>query len=202
MAERQARAFLIETRREAGEMARQTLAEAFAAGREEGIARGVAEGREAVRSQAIEDMRDELRRAAAMLVAASERLARARDEVRAEAEAGVVRLAVAIGSKLARRTVACDGAAVALESLREALALAVDRAEVRVLVNPEDAAALGAARETVREEFPEIVRIAFEQDTSVPSGGCRVITASCHIDATLDARAGRIADILVGRDAA
>jgi len=183
-------------------MARRKLAGAFAAGREEGVKRGIAEGREAVRARAVEDAREELRRAAAVLVAAGEKLARARDAVRAEAEAGIVRLAVAIGSKLARRAIETDTAGAALASIREALVLAADRAEARVLVSPEDAAAIGAAREALREEFPEIVRIAVEQDPSVPRGCCRVVTASCDVDATLEARAARIADILAGREAA
>jgi len=185
-AEKRSRAFMAEAR----EMARRKLEEAFAAGREEGVKRGIAEGREAVRARAVEDAREELRRAAAVLVAAGERLARARDTVRAEAEAGIVRLAVAVGSKLAHRAIATDTAGAALASIREALVLAADRAESRT------------AREALREEFPEIVRIAVEQDASVPRGGCRVMTASCNVDATLEARAARIADILAGREAA
>jgi len=201
-AERRARALIVETRREAGELARRKLAEAFAAGREEGLARGMAEGREAARALAVEDVRDELRRAAAVLVAAGERIARAHDEALAASEKGFVRLAVAVGSKLARRALRDETSAVALDSVREALALAAERAEVRVLVSPADAPALETAREAVREEFPEVVRIAFEQDASVTPGGCRVVTASSSVDATLEERASRIADVLVGRDAA
>jgi flagellar assembly protein FliH len=197
-AERRARALMTE----AGRMARRKIEEAFAAGREEGLARGTAEGREAAAPRAVEEVREELRRAAAVLVAAGGKLARARDEVRAEAEAGVVRLAAAIGSKLARRAIAAETSAAALESLREALTLALDRAEVRVLVNPADAGPVETAREAVREEFPEVVRIAFEQDASVPPGGCRILTASCRVDATLEERAARVAELIAGRDAA
>jgi flagellar assembly protein FliH len=201
-AEARARALIVEAGREADALARRKLGEAFAAGRAEGIARGMAEGREAALATSVDDLRDELRRAAAVLVAAGERIARANDEALAAAEKGFVRLAVAVGAKLARRALTDETSPAALESIREALAIAADRAEVRVLVNPADAAALETAREAVRAEFPEVVRIAFEQDASVTPGGCRVVTASSDVDATLEDRAARIAEILAGRDAA
>ncbi|MHC4252433.1 MAG: hypothetical protein ACYS9X_25215, partial [Planctomycetota bacterium] len=58
VAERRARALIVEARREAGRMARRQIEEAFAAGREEGLARGMAEGREAAGPRAVEAVRE------------------------------------------------------------------------------------------------------------------------------------------------
>ena len=53
-----------------------------------------------------------------------------------------------------------------------------------------------------RDKAGRVDRIAFEPDASVPPGGCRIVTASCRVDATLEERAARIAELLAGRGAA
>lgn len=196
-ARRLSRALLVEVGREAGDLARRRIEEAFSLGRKEGWAQGHSEGREAGIEQALTEKRAALDRAAAALVAAARGVVESREAVRAEAEAGVVRLASAIGEKLAARAIETQPDA-AREALREALRLVVDRTEVRVRVNPADREAVEDARAHVREEFPEIIRIAVEPDATVSPGGCRVITSSCTVDATLEGRASRIAELLLG----
>lgn len=196
-AKRRARALLIGARREAEDLARRTVEEAFVCAREDGRTRGRREGQVEGARQALVEKRNKFSRAARALSMAARAVAVSRDAVRAEAEAGVVRLAAAIGEKLASRAIGVDPDA-AREVLREALGMAVDRAEVRVRVSPADIEALEAGRDSIREEFPEIVRIAFEPDATVAPGGCRVITSSSTVDATLAGRASRIAEQLTG----
>ncbi len=196
-ARRRAKALLVGARREAEDLARRRVEEAFRCAREEGLARGLREGRSEGARQALVEKRNRFARAARVLRSAARVVVESREAVRAEAEAGVVRLAAAIGEKLASRAIEADADA-APAALREALAMVTDRSEVRVRVNPADIEALEAGRGSVREEFPEIDRIAFEADWTVAPGGCRAITCSATVDATLAERASRIAELLTG----
>jgi flagellar biosynthesis/type III secretory pathway protein FliH len=195
--ERAAQAVLEEARRRARDLARRRVEEAFRCAREEGLARGLREGRSEGARQALVEKRNRFARAARVLRSAARVVIESREAVRVQAEAGVVRLAAAIGEKLASRAIEADVDA-APGALREALAMVTDRSEVRVRVNPADIEALEAGRGTIREEFPEIVQIGFEADWTVAPGGCRAITCSATVDATLAERASRIAELLTG----
>ncbi len=193
----EAEALAAETRRELERETRERLEDAFRRGREEGWSAGHREGRDAGFAQALNEARPVLSRAAATLANAAKLVARSREAVRAEAEAGIVRLASAIGEKLAARELDVNPDA-ARADIREAIGLASERAEIRVLVNPAEREAVEAARESLREEYPEIITLAIEPDAAVTPGGARVVTASATVEATLEARAGRIAELLVG----
>ena len=192
-----AEALAAETRIELERATREKLEEAFRRGRDEGWSVGHREGRAAGRAQGLAEARARLARAAGAFEHAAKLVARSREAVRAEAEAGLVRLAAAIGRKLAARELDVRPDAARAET-REAIRLVSDRAEIRVLVNPAEREAVDQVRDSFREEFPEIITLAVEPDASVTPGGARVVTASAAVDATLEARAGRIAELLVG----
>jgi flagellar assembly protein FliH len=193
------RALIEEVAREADALARRRLEEAFARGREEGFAHGFREGREAGQRGALSEKREEFARAVAALEEAARGVAEARETVRAEAEAGLVLLATEIAAKLASQALELTPGS-AREALHEAIRLTTDRVEVRLQVSQADRASLEAMRDELREEFPEIIRIAVEPSAEVSPGGCRVVTASSTVDATIEARAARIARILLGRE--
>lgn len=194
-AKEEACALLAETKREAEEIAREILRRAAS----EGYEQGRREGRESAFAQALEESRAELREAVKALVEAASSLQAVRQTVKSEAEDGLIRLAAAIGERLAAQQLSLHPE-LAIDAIREAISLACDRVEVRVLVNPRDHATLASARELLRKEFPEIVRISIEQDAGVRRGGAKVVTSSCMIDATLDSRAAKIARLLTGAE--
>jgi flagellar assembly protein FliH len=198
----EADALLAEARHEAEVLVRERYADEVARARDEGLEAGRAEGREEALRQAIAAAREDVALAVRRLTDAASALSEATEAARAEAEAGLVRLAAAIGEQLARRSLELDADA-ARELVSEAIGLVVDRAEVRVLVSPAEHEALSQTRDALREEYPEIVRIAFERDAGVQRGGCRVVTAAATVDASLGSRAEAIAtQLLSGRRSA
>jgi flagellar assembly protein FliH len=197
-AREEARVLLAEARHAAETLLRERLQGALALGHEEGWVAGHEKGRMEGRIAAMEEAREELAGAARTFSAAAKALAEVKQAVCAEAEVDLVRLAATIAAKLSAHRFDVDHAA-AREAIKEAISLAADRTEVRVRLNPAEYAALEPAREELRDEFPEIVRIAFEPDRSVAPGGCRVLTVSATVDGSLDSRAARVAELLLAK---
>lgn len=147
---------------------------------EKGRADGIDEGRRAVQDEKL---------------AASQRLDGALAELRrrfADLEAAgadaVFDFAIEIARQVVRREVAVQRDAV-LPALREAVAAVIDQqAEPRVHLNPGDLEAI--AHELDSDGLFKGCR--FIPDDTVRPGGCRVETAQCEVDATVQTRWRRV----------
>lgn len=119
--------------------------------------------------------------------------ARLRDH--AELESFGVELAMTVAAQVvgeAVRTGACDVRALAMSVIEEALP-GLGAGEVRLLVNPEDLASLGAFASS-RDSREGRIRVAADPD--VGRGGCRLEAAGAEVIADPKARLAAIAERL------
>ena len=169
--------------------------------REEARREGLEEGRAEALAQARKSERERL---APELAAARELLEQAAGAVRAEraglaaaAERDLVRLAVRIAEKIVKREVR-DPGAIAAGNLRRAIELTAGRRAVRILVHPDDLAALEAFLPDLRRDFSDILDVAIAGSDTVGRGGCLVSTHEGHVDATIAAQLEEIERGLLG----
>lgn len=152
--------------------------EGYAAGRREGLERGAAEVRARVAS--LEWVLDAL---AAPLQAVDEAV-----------EQELVALAVAVARQIIRRELRTDPGEV-VAAVREALAALPSAArDVRIVLHPEDAAIVREALSLPEGER----RWRLEEDPSLTRGGCRVLSETSLVDATLERRLGAVIARVLG----
>jgi flagellar assembly protein FliH len=164
---------------------------------DEGYERGHAEGFRSGRQEALEGARGEITERLALLDALVATLDQPLRRLDDQVEREVVTLVVAIVRQLVRREIRADPGQI-VGVVREALGiLPVASRNVRVLLNPDDATLVRDVYATSEGELNwKIV-----EDPVVARGGCRVVTETSQVDATLESRLGAlIAPLLaVGR---
>jgi flagellar assembly protein FliH len=164
---------------------RRAYDEAFAKGREAGLA--------AARGE-MQPQIDKLKNQVARLDAVLGTLSRPLQEMDAQVEDQLVHLALTVARQLVRRELRIDPAQV-IAIIRETVALlpATTR-DVRVHLHPEDAA-------IVREKLatPTADRAwSIVEDPVMTRGGCRVTTDTAQIDARLETRINSLITELLG----
>ena len=173
----------------AEESARLATKEAETRGYEAGMARARAET--GARLAALEER-------VKRLDAALHLLAKPLEQLDADVENELARLALAVGKQLARRELHIEPAQV-IAILRESLALLPAAArEVRIHLHPEDAA-------TVREHLtaPAAERAwTIVEDPTLSRGGCVIHSQASRIDARLEARIAAVAASALGDERA
>ncbi|HHH36389.1 MAG TPA: flagellar assembly protein FliH [Gammaproteobacteria bacterium] len=166
----------------AGELERiqqQAYEEGLALGRREGLA----EGRARIQSEA--------GRLAEICALLGRPLAEMDEEVVEE----ITALAIAVARQIIRRELKTDPGQV-VATVRQALeALPLASREVRIFLHPEDLALVRDSLSGVEGEGWQL-----REDPSMGRGGCRVVTHSSRIDATVEKRLAAIASELLGRD--
>lgn len=153
--------------------------EARAAGREEGLRQGR------------EEAAGEIARLTAMLKEAAAGLSARRDEMAAESEGDLVRLAVSIAERIIKIEVRGRAWDIAEANLKRAMALAVRCREIVVRVHPGDLEAL-------KDRLPDLEGVTFRADPAVSRGGCAIDTEKGGVDADLATQLGEIERGLLG----
>ncbi|MDY6941639.1 MAG: flagellar assembly protein FliH [Pseudomonadota bacterium] len=160
------------------EIQQQAYAEAYAQGYEAGIEAGKARMQEQV----------------ALVVSIFDKLARPLEELDEAVESEVVSLIVAATRQLVRRELKTTPGEV-LAAVREALGiLPVGQRDIRIYLHPEDAALV---RESLTQPEMEGAWTIVE-DPVLTRGGCRVETATSHVDARVESRLGAIISAVFG----
>lgn len=167
------------------ELERAAWEEAFAQGKEAGLA--------AARME-IETRRAELEQQAARLDSVMDLLAQPLKQLDAEMERQLVMLAFTLAKQLVRRELKADPSQV-IGIVRDTVALLpIAARNVRVHLHPEDAALLREKlAETTADRAWSIV-----EDPVQGRGGCRVTTENSQIDARLETRLGAALSTLLG----
>ena len=181
------------------EQARQILAQAS---KESQAIRQQAEneGRQAAQ-RSIDEMLDkkiaeQMKTALPAMKAAVDGILQAQPGWLAQWENGAIRLAARMAARVLRRELKLDPQ-VPLPLMREALELSRGSADVRVLLNPDDYAAL---RDQVQALVTELSRVGAAQvvsDPRITPGGCRVETRHGAIDQQFEAQLNRIVEELI-----
>jgi flagellar assembly protein FliH len=167
------------------DLERRTYEEAFAKGREAGLAAARAET-----EKSVTQIKAQVARLDGMLGL----LAQPLHELDARVEQQLTHLALTIARQLVRRELRIDPAQV-IAVIRETVALLPATArDVRVHMHPEDAA-------VVREKLaaPGAERAwTIVEDPVMTRGGCRVTTDTAQIDARLETRINSVISALLG----
>lgn len=168
---------------------RKAYDEAYAAGREAGLASARAETQKSV---------DQLKAQVARMSGVFDKLSKPLEEMDAQVEQQLVNLSLTIARHLIRRELKTDPAQV-IAIIRETVGLLPAAArDVRVHLHPEDAA-------VVRERLaaPAADRAwNIVEDPVMTRGGCRVTTETAQIDARLETRIGTVLSALLGDERA
>lgn len=165
----------------------QAKAEGFERGRKEGQAYGHREGLEEGRGA----LREKLAQLDALLVGLNQPF----DDLDDQVEQEIVTLVISMVRQLVRREVKTDPGYI-VGVVREALGLLpVASRDIRVLLHPDDA-------HLVREAYAvgdTEQKWRLVDDPVIQRGGCKVVTNTSQIDATLDSRLNTlIAPLLAG----
>jgi flagellar assembly protein FliH len=157
-------------------MTARELEEIHNQARREGFEQGLKQGREAGSQEFMQRFQ--------LLDDAMQRLARPFEQLDESIEQQLVQLAMLVARQLVRRELKTDPAQV-VAVVREALAaLPVGARDVRLALNPEDAAMI---REVLLlQEGDHAIRVI--EDPVQSRGGCRVLTETSQIDATVESR--------------
>jgi len=145
---------------------------------EEARREGLKEGREKAEA--------ELAKVGEALAKALVQIGELRGQVLHEAEADLLKLAVAIARKVVLKELAADPGTLA-RLVRAAVEVAVDGDEVLVRLNPEDHAVAESCQE-FKEMLRECPQVSIKADPDLPQAGCLVETVRGNIDAGLDAQ--------------
>jgi flagellar biosynthesis/type III secretory pathway protein FliH len=195
-AQRQAEQLIVEAQGEAEALKKSMQAEGFLAGRQEGTATGMEEGRKAGHQAALTEHKAQLAQAINALAAALKQVEGSRKQLEAEALSEVVQLAVAVARKVTKRQGELDEQVV-VANLREAMKLVVHAADLRVAVHPAQVKVLAEAMPKLQLEWPALEHAELIEDATLAAGGCRVFTLHGRVDADLDGQLNRVvADLL------
>lgn len=171
------------------ELERRAREEAFAQGREAGLAKAKQETQAAL---------DQLKAQVAMLERTLGQLAQPLQQMDAEVEQQLAALALIIARQLVRRELQIDPAQV-IAVIRETVGLLPAAArEVRVHLHPQDAAVVRDRLATPGSERAWSV----VEDPVMTRGGCRVTTDTASIDARLETRIAAVAAAVLGEERA
>lgn len=152
------------------------LGEAREEGRREGLAEGTARGRQEAEAR--------VREAVQLVEKVASRLSAEREAVLANAEEDLLRLAIAVASRVVRREVSADREVV-VRILGDALRRASPLEDVVVRLHPADYRMLREAPGLLAG-LSEIRHFELVEDRRVGQGGCLIETGSGAIDARLE----------------
>ncbi len=160
---------------------REAYAEGFAEGRRDGLATGIAEG---------------VAKGGALVEELLTRLARPLDDLDERVEQTLVGLAMAVARHLVRRELKSDPGQV-IAVVREAVsALPLAAQSVQIHLHPDDALMV---RETLAVRDGETPWHLVE-DPVMTRGGCRVVTETSQVDATVENRVATAVAKVLGEE--
>lgn len=172
-------------------------AEGFAAGQAEGRAAGLEQGRAEGRAEALAAHRAALDALAAKWEGVLAQFLADREHLMTQARSDLVRLAVALGRRVTRRTIAHDPGVVAAQ-VETVLAAAAKPTRLTVRVHPEDEALAREALPTLLARFTGVEGADLVTDASLERGSCVANTrGGGEIDASIPTQLDRIAAALL-----
>ncbi|MCF6235244.1 MAG: flagellar assembly protein FliH [Gammaproteobacteria bacterium] len=162
------------------EIHKQAYREGFESGKKEGFEKGKKEGRDLGSRQGKAEAKEKIQQFESILQTLSKPLLQLDDAIEQE----LLSLVMAIARQVIRRELKTDPGQV-IAVVREAVgALPLADAKVRVFLHPEDAALVREALTMPEDEYAwQVV-----EDPVLSRGGCKVVTETSQVDASLDTR--------------
>lgn len=176
------------------EQARQLLAQAIEEGkaiRQRAEAEGRAAGQLALDQMLNQKVAQQLDTALPAVRQAVQQIEGSRPGWLAHWEQRAVHLAAAIAGRIVRRELQADPR-ITVQLIRDGLELARGNSEMRILLHPQDHAALGEQIERLAAEFSRLGPTTLVPDERITLGGCRIETRHGAVDQQLEAQLARI----------
>ncbi len=168
-------------------------------GRQEGLEQGRREGIEQIRREAAQAARSEAKSQVESLVAALteslDLVEQRKHNLLAQAESGLIQLALAVARRVCRRLAEHDPQ-VAVEQARALLELVEHHHDLELHLHPADAETLRAAAGTLLEHVESLRHVRIVADEQVSRAGCVLHSEAGTIDATIETQLDRIAAAL------
>jgi len=171
-------------------------AEGYALGLREGRVAGERRAHQEAAAAALREAQEGLAKLGAALQTALADFQRDKRRLLAEAEAGVIELAVRIAERICKHA-AARSSETALQNARAALELARHDQDAELRVSPEELAALEQALPALLSAIAGLEHVRVIPDERVPRGGCVVRGRQGEIDARLETQIQRVADALL-----
>lgn len=160
--------------------------EGFAQGKEDGFQQGMEEGRKQGYDQGLKDGYEEnkhlLQEQAAEFSRLMETLAEPFKDLDEKIEKELVKLSIAIATKLLRRELKTDPGQVVAAVKQGVEVLPMSSQKVTVTLHPDDAILVRNALELDTERSPWNI----QEDPLITRGGCKIDTEQSHVDATVE----------------
>ncbi len=171
--------------------------EGFALGKQEGVTQGLSEGRAQGRAEGLAETKERLATLDASWTKAAAEFSAGKDEMLASARQDVLRLALAIAERVAKRAVSLD-ATLVNDQVAAALEQVGRATRVRVHVHPEDEPLVREALPTLASAVGGEGQVTLAGDAALSRGSCVVRTAGGGvIDASMETQLDRIVRTLL-----
>lgn len=185
---------------EANAERQRLLAGAAEQGRETGhaagLARGVIEGREQGKNEAIASMRAQADALSRGFEAALGALVEQREALLTQARTDVLKLAVAIARRVTRRSIDADPRAV-MDQLEAALAMTLRPTTLIVEVHPDDAALVREAAPALAKKLAGGPHVEVVERAELSRGSVVLRSAGGEVDASIETQLERIVEAIV-----
>jgi flagellar assembly protein FliH len=202
-----ARGILIRARNDAAQIIGEARAEAekikaeaktggFAEGRQQGLAQGLDEGKKSGHAQALAENGKALGELIKSMTEAVRDLDERRDDLHTAGLREVVDLACGIARRVTRRQAAFDPQ-VLCNNLKEAMALAIHAADIRIAMHPSQKQTLEKELPNLKMAWPQLKHIELVEDAGISPGGVRIYTVHGNIDGQLETQLDRLAAELI-----
>ncbi len=199
-ARERAAALTAEAEREWGERLAMLQEEARRTGFEQGRKEGHEQLTRESRAQALADAQAEISQLIAALRAGLTSFEAGKRSFLAQAETGIITLALAIAQRVCKTT-AGRTSDVVVENARALLELVRHQRDVTLTIHPSDHETLQAVVDEFVAGFERLEHIELHADERVEPGGCVVRTLDGEIDGTIETQLQRIADAIGGATA-
>ena len=165
-------------------------------GEKKGYDAGFAKGQEVGAEQAREQIAQDLQRLAVAWGNALESFETVRVALFREARLDVLKLAVAIAEKVAKRSVNADEQAAGAQ-LEAALEMIARPTRLRIACSPADKQLLESLMPALQQRFAKVTSAEIAEDSSLGRGSVVVRTDKGDIDATIDTQIARVIDAIL-----
>jgi flagellar assembly protein FliH len=194
----QASRVLAEARARAQELAESQKRAGYQLGLEEGRRHGLEQARQDARQVAFQAAQAELTQLREALAAGLAEYERRRHNLVAQAEAGLIELALAIAGRVCKICVDASIGPVQA-NIRALLEMVKHHADVAVHVSPAEHELLARAVPELAQRLAEFEHVTLKPDPAVPRGGCLLHTRDGMIDASVAGQLDRIAAAIGAR---
>jgi flagellar assembly protein FliH len=197
----QAERILAEAQKEGEILKQQAKSEGFAKGRDEGRIAGHAEGKELAHTQSLAEHGTLMTQLITALSQAVAQFDQSRDDLHTKGINQVVDLSCAIARRVTKRQGISDPG-VLIDNLKEAMALVVHAADVRIALHPTQYQTLQQELPHLKMSWPHLKHIELVQDASLSPGGTRIYTVAGQIDGDLDTQLDCVIAEVMAEDSA